>query len=121
MADKDQETEAAKEAATQRGVEQERDRVLAHLTMGESCGDMTIALEAIRSGAGMSQAIQARYLSAGMNRADRGKRQTESNTAEVQLAGVAASSPVTPSTADLGDQVVSVLKSQGGEKSFVRA
>jgi hypothetical protein len=66
----------------------------------------------------MTVELQARYMSAGMNRADRGKRQTESNTAEVQLAGVAAASPVT--TADLGDQVVAVLQSQSGEKSWVR-
>jgi hypothetical protein len=79
---------------------------------------MSIAFEAIRSGAGMTAELTARYMSANMNRADRSKRQSESNTAETQLAGVAAASPAT--TTDLGDQVVSVLKS-GGEKSFVRA
>lgn len=121
VVEKDQEAEsrAAQDAACQRGITQERDRVLGHLTMGESSGDMTIALEAIRSGAGMSIELQARYLSAGMNRAERGKRQSESNTAEAQLAGVGAAKPV--ESTDLGDQVVSVLKSQGGEKSFVRA
>ena len=117
--DQESESRAARDAAVASGVAQERDRVLGHITMGESSGDMAIALEAIRSGAGMTVELQARYMSAGMNRADRGKRQAESNTAEVQLAGVAAASPAT--TADLGDQVVSVLKSQGGEKSFVRA
>jgi ClpP class serine protease len=109
---------AALDAATQAGVTTERDRVLGHLTMGESSGDMSIALEAIRSGAGMTVELQARYMSAAMNRADRGKRQTESNTAEAQLAGVAAASPV--ESTDLGDQVVSLLKGQQGEKSFVR-
>jgi len=116
--DPESESRAAQDAAVARGVAQERDRVLGHLTMGESSGDMAIALDAIRSGAGMTVELQARYMSAGMNRADRGKRQTESNTAEVQLAGVAAASPVT--TADLGDQVVAVLQSQSGEKSWVR-
>jgi ClpP class serine protease len=122
MADRDQEQaeRAALDAATQRGVEQERDRVLYHLTLGESCGDMSIALEAIRTGAGQNVgALNARYMSAGMNRNDRGKRQTESNTAEAQLAGVGASTPAT--TSDFGDQVAASLKSQGGERSFVRA
>lgn len=109
---------AALDAAAQRGATQERDRVLAHLTMGESCGDMSIALEAIRGGHTMTQEYTARYLSAGMNRADRARRQTESNTAEAQLAGVGAASP--KESTDLGDQVVAELKSQRGEKSFVR-
>lgn len=115
----DEQTErAALDAATQRGVAQERDRVAAHLTMGENCGDMSIAHEAIRSGASMTQELTARYLSAGMNRADRKQRQAESNTAEAQLAGVGAATPV--NATDLGDQVVTLLKGQQGEKSFVR-
>lgn len=118
MADNQEPDRAALNAATQSGVTQERDRVLAHLTMGESCGDMSIALEAIRSGANMTQELSARYLSASMNRADRNKRQAESNTAEAQLAGVGAASP--KESTDLGDQVVAELKSQRGEKSFVR-
>lgn len=116
--DHEPESRAALDAATQRGVKDERDRVLAHLTMGESCGDMTIALDAIRSGACMTQEFTARYLSAGMNRADRQQRQAESNTAEAQLKGVAAASPVTAT--DLGDQVVILLKAQQDERSFVR-
>jgi ClpP class serine protease len=103
-------------AAVQRGVNQERDRVLAHLTMGESSGDMTIALEAIRSGAGMTMELNARYLSAGMNRSDRGKRQTESNAAESVVAGAGTSPAAT--TPDLGDAVVAQMKAS--ERSFVR-
>jgi len=104
------------DAAVQRGVDQERDRVLAHLTMGESCGDLSIALEAIRSGAGMTLELNARYLSAGMNRSDRQRRQVESNAAEVALSGV--DHTVAQGAADLGDQVVALLK--GSERSFVR-
>lgn len=115
-----QETDrAALNTATERGIAQERDRVLGHLTMGEGCGDMSIALEAIRSGAAMTAELTARYMTAGMNRSDRGKRQAESNTAEAQLAGVGAASP-TNQGEDLGDQTVAVLKSQGGAKGFVR-
>lgn len=119
MAERDQEAEsrAAQDAAEKRGISQERDRVLGHLTMGEGCGDMSIALEAIRSGAAMTAELTARYMTAGMNRSDRGKRQAESNTAEAQLAGVGAASP-TNQGEDLGDQTVAVLKSQA--KGFVR-
>lgn len=119
-----EETErAARNAAVQEGVTQERDRVLGHLTMGESSGDMTIALEAIRSGAGMTIELQSRYMSAAMNRAARGQRQAESNTAETQLANVGAGSPASASsttTGDLGDQVVAKLQGKA-EKDFVRA
>jgi ClpP class serine protease len=104
------------EAAVQRGVAQERDRVVGHLTLGESCGDLSIALEAIRSGAGMTHEFNARYMSAGMNRADRSTRQAESKAAEAAVAGAP---PVTPATADLGEQVVALLKAPS-DRSFVR-
>jgi hypothetical protein len=104
------------EAAVQRGVAQERDRVVGHLTLGESCGDLSIALEAIRSGAGMTHELNARYMSAGMNRADRSTRQAESKAAEAVVAGAP---PVTPATADLGDQVVARLKAPS-DRSFIR-
>jgi ClpP class serine protease len=103
------------DAAVERGKTQERDRVLAHILMGESSGDMTIALEALRSGAGMTLELNARYLSAGMNRTDRIKRQSEANDAERAVAGAGE----TAATTDLGDQVVAVLK--GSNRSFVRA
>jgi ClpP class serine protease len=104
------------EAAVQRGVAQERDRVVGHLTLGENCGDLSIALEAIRSGAGMTHELNARYMSAGMNRADRSTRQAEGKAAEAAVAGAP---PVTPATADLGDQVVALLKAPS-DRSFVR-
>jgi ClpP class serine protease len=115
----EQDNRAALVAAEARGVEQERDRVKAHLTMGESCGDMSIALEAIRSGAGMTLELNARYLSAGMNRSDRSKRQTESNAAEAALKGTDAATP--SNATDLGDQVVAALKSSSAERSLIRA
>jgi ClpP class serine protease len=116
MSDEQTENRAAIDAAMLRGVEQERDRVRAHLAMGESCGDLSIALEAIRAGAGMTLELNARYMSAGMNRSDRTKRQGESNAAEAALKGVEAATPAT-ATKDLGDQVVTELK---GNRSFVR-
>ena len=52
------------------GVDQERDRVGAHLTMGASSGDMKTAIEAIEKGDNMTATLQAKYMAAGMNRAN---------------------------------------------------
>lgn len=105
---------AALQAAVERGITQERDRVLAHLTMGESCGDLRIAVEAIRSGAGMTLEMNARYLAAGMNRTDAQRRQASSTADEAAL----ATSETKATAGDLGDQVVALM--QKGEGSFVR-
>ena len=59
------------------GIEAERDRVLAHLTMGEASGDMVTACKAIRDGAAMTAELQAKYLAAGMNKADMDRRQAD--------------------------------------------
>jgi ClpP class serine protease len=107
-------TAAATDAAVQRGVTQERERVLYHLQMGEAAGDMSIAVEAIRSGAGNSLALLGRYESARMNRSDRSQRQTETDAAARAVAGHAPA----PAANDLGDDVVAQLKASSG--SFVR-
>ncbi len=69
-------------AARAEGVTEERDRVEAHLTMGTSSGDMKTALEAIESGEGMTAKLQAKYMSAGMNRADMNARETRPDWGE---------------------------------------
>jgi len=67
----------AYEAAVQDGVAKERDRVSAHLIMGEKSGDMKTALGACKDGSEMTASLQATYLSAGMNRADIEARQSD--------------------------------------------
>lgn len=72
-------------AAVKDGVTQERDRVAAHLTMGEASGDMKTAVSAINEGSGMTASLQATYMAAGMNRADINDRQdddTEANAGD---------------------------------------
>lgn len=59
----------------------ERDRVVAHLTLGESSGDMKTAMDAINSGAGMTAALTAKYMAAGMNRSAQTARQADSDKA----------------------------------------
>lgn len=68
-------------AAVQTGTDGERDRVTAHLTMGESSGAMDVAIAAIKDGEGLTATINAKYLSAGMNRADVNARADDDNEA----------------------------------------
>src|SRR5690606_39031544 len=96
-------------AAVERGVKQERDRVLAHLQLGESSGDMATAVAAIRSGDGLTLELTARYQSAAMNRSDRNKRQGESDATATTVAG---SGPATTSSGLL-EQTVAILERQG--------
>ena len=61
-------------AAVNIGATEERDRVSAHLIMGETSGDMKTACTAIKEGSGMTATLQATYMVAGMNRSDMSKR-----------------------------------------------
>jgi len=95
-------------AVLEQGVAKERDRVTAHLTLGDASGDMKTAIAAINDGAEMTQTITAKYLAAGINRADRTARQTDSETA-----GAAADNAKPVAVAkDLGDEVVALMESE---------
>ena len=59
------------------GQNEERDRVGAHLTMGEASGDMTTAISAVQDGSAMTATLQAKYMAAGMNRKDVQARQDD--------------------------------------------
>lgn len=97
--------EAAKE-----GADTERDRVTAHLTMGESSGDMKTALEAIKDGSLMTQTLQASYMAAGMNRSDLAGRQDDDAGA-----GDAADGASLDDNQDgAGDAVASAVESKLG-------
>jgi ClpP class serine protease len=104
------------EAAAQEGEARERDRAQAHLTMGSASGDMQTALAAVASGEAMTQALQAKYMAAGMNRADRAARQTESDAATAATAGAAPKTGEGEAAVegDLGDQIVAFRKAQKG-------
>ena len=55
-------------AAVKLGADGERDRVSAHLTMGEASGDMATATKAISEGSEMTANLQATYMAAGMKK-----------------------------------------------------
>jgi len=99
------------------GVTAERDRVIAHLTLGEPIGKdgLDIAHAAIREGEGMTMTFMARYQASAMNKSDRNARQADSDAAGQAVDGAR----VTPSAEaaaqeDMGDKVVSILKKRGG-------
>jgi len=55
----------------------ERDRVSAHLTMGEASGDMKTAMKAVEDGSAMTANLQAKYMAAGMKRKDISAREDD--------------------------------------------
>ena len=60
------------------GVTQERERVSAHLTMGEASGAMDIAMKAIKDGVAFGSApIQADYMAAGMKKTELAARASD--------------------------------------------
>ena len=61
---------AVKEMGIIEGTAAERDRVTAHLTMGEKTGAMKTASAAITDGSGMTMALTATYMTAGMDLRD---------------------------------------------------
>jgi hypothetical protein len=98
------------------GCAEERDRVTAHLTLGEQSGDMKTALAAIASGDGMTQTLQAKYMAAGMNRQATATRQADSDAAAKVLADAAPPAAADAAAVeDLGDKVVALLEKQLGK------
>jgi ClpP class serine protease len=74
------------------GVEQERDRVSAHLTMAEASGDMATAVAAIADGSGMTASLQATYMAAGMKKTELTAR-VEDNPGELNTPAGGADGP----------------------------
>jgi ClpP class serine protease len=102
-------------AAVAEGVAQERDRVVAHLTMGEPAGEagLKIAVDAIKAGEGHSLTANARYMAVALNQRDKQLRQEESNEAGQAADGAAASA--NEGEKDLGDQVAAIMAEKRGK------
>lgn len=94
-------------AAVQEGVAQERDRVTAHLTMGESSGDLKTAYTAIKEGAKMTETLRAVYMSANMAKHNIAQRDKEDLSAT-------AGDNVTQIEGD--DTVISLIENKLGLK-----
>lgn len=108
--DMDQEKEKAERAeelsaAVESGMKQERDRVVAHITLGQASGDMETAIEAIKSGDGITETIKAKHLGAEIK-----KRSIEARAAEAP-GPLAVAAPVeTEKSADSRDKIKTDLE-----------
>lgn len=94
------------------GVAKERDRVVAHLVMGEASGDMKTAITAAKEGTEMTQALNAQYLAAGMNRSDTQAREGDDAAAAAAAAG--ADGGDSASADDASEQVAALVEAQLG-------
>lgn len=92
------------------GASTERDRVNAHLVLGKQSGAMDVALAAVESGAELDQTHTAKYLAAGMNKADTEDRDTDDAAAAAAIEGAA----VTTDGPDAADQVANAVADQLG-------
>jgi ClpP class serine protease len=81
--------EALRAEGVEEGIRKERDRVNAHLNMGEGSGDLATAHKAIRDGEELTQGLLSVYLAAGMKTAEIGAREADSVVSEEATAGVA--------------------------------
>lgn len=99
------------EAGRAEGVASERDRVAAHLELGETSGDVSIAIAAIKDGAEMTQTMTAKYLAAGMKRNAIAATQADSDAAGAVVAGANSQED-----ADTGDEVLARLLAKKGAK-----
>ena len=95
------------------GAAGERDRGLAHLTLGEHAGALDTAIGAIRAGSGMTLELQAEYLTAGMNRADVATRQAESDAAGAAADGAKGNDPATAGS--FASQVADAMAASRGK------
>lgn len=78
---------AAVSVGIEQGINQERDRVTAHLHMGKESGATDVAIEAIEKGDGLTATINAKYLTAGMARSDIDNRENDDTDTANGLAG----------------------------------
>ncbi len=72
---------AVREEGYKAGQSEERERCEAHLELGKSTGAMDVAIAAVSSGEGLTVKLQAKYMSAGLNKRDQSARQEDDKAA----------------------------------------
>ncbi len=103
------EGEKGKAEAVSAALADEKDRVEAHLVMGENCGDMKLAVESVRGGAKMTQTLTAKYMSAGRNKVDRDARSEDDAAVAAAAGGATGKEPVAKS---LFEQTADAIEAQ---------
>lgn len=79
--------QAAFAEGAEQGKKDERDRVSAHLTYGAGADCMDVAMKAIEDGEQVTQALQAKYMMAGLNKKDVADNAADSADASAVVAG----------------------------------
>lgn len=87
-------------AAVELGAKTERERVCAHLKLGESAKAVETAISAIRDGRELTQDMQAEYMAAAMSARDTAHRTDDSAQAQSTLAAAAPQEPVAEGEAE---------------------
>jgi ClpP class serine protease len=100
------------DAAVQEGIDQERDRVNAHLKLGSQSGAMETALKAIEDGSGMTMTLQAEYMSAGMKNTEVTSRQEDNPDVKVDGSD---EDPPTSEAEKFDDEVLAQLHEEFGD------
>lgn len=98
-------------AALQEGVEKERDRVSAHMTMGEAAGAMDIAAKAIADGEEYTAKHMAQYNAAALRSRDQQDRQSDDAAAGAAANGAA---PAADEGGTDADAVCAIVEAQLG-------
>lgn len=91
------------------GEAKERDRVSAHVIMGNGSGAMDVACKAITEGTEMTATLQATYMSAQMN-----KKDVDNRLADDKDTAKAADGIVGDNNIDAGSEVASLLENEYG-------
>jgi len=106
---------AVYKAAVKVGVQQERDRIAAHVTMGQKVDDVRLAIRSIRSGAELASTL-AHYLAAGRNRADVIARLEDDLVVEAAISNIeqAKISHVDPFEKQVADRLAALLDTSAG-------
>jgi ClpP class serine protease len=99
------------EAAVQEGVTQERDRVSAHLEMGEAANALDIAVNAIKAGESYTARHMAQYNAAALRSRDQQNMQADDAQAASAVDGAAQGGQ---DVADAASQVLALVESQLG-------
>lgn len=101
-------------AAVQVGINEERERVNAHLHMGKETAAMTVAIEAIEKGDGFGPMVTAKYVSAGMARNDQAARSEDDATAAEALANAGEGGTGAKDATDEADFVAAAVETSLG-------
>jgi ClpP class serine protease len=96
------------ETAAAAALAEEKDRIEAHLVMGETTGDMKLAVESIRKGDKMTQTLSAKYMVAGMSMRALSARADDDKAAAVATDGAAGGKPAKT----LRDQIADEIEAQ---------